>query len=120
MYGRGHDREGEQVMVLIARRPELLDTGTRLVRLLEKVAETAVLAPLVEREILYRLICSDQGVRLWQIAHRESRLQQINRAIGRLQRDIEKPITVAELAAVAGMSVRSEAHTSELQSLVRI
>src|SRR3546814_3882920 len=51
------------------------------------------------------LICSDQGVRLWQIAHRESRLQQINRAIGRLQRDFEKPITVAELAAEAGMSV---------------
>src|SRR3546814_2304517 len=88
---------------------------------------SAVLAPLVEREILYRLICSDQGVRLWQIAHRESRLQQINRAIGRLQRDFEKPITVAELAAEAGMSVsafhqhfRSEEHTSELQSLMRI
>src|SRR3546814_14636158 len=32
-------------------------------------------------------------------------MQQSNRAIGRLQRDFEKPITVAELAAEAGMSV---------------
>src|SRR3546814_695641 len=101
----GHDRAPEQGVVLSAVTPELLDASLRLVRLLEKPADTAVLAPLVERETLYRLICSDQGVRLWQIAHRESRLQQINRAIGRLQRDFEKPITVAELAAEAGMSV---------------
>ena len=100
-----HDRAPEQGVVLSPVTPELLDAGLRLLRLLETPADTAMLAPLVEREILYRLICSEQGARLWQIAHGESRLQQINRAIRRLQRDFEQPIAIAELAAEAGMSV---------------
>lgn len=100
-----HDRAPEQGVVLSPVTPELLDAGLRLLRLLETPADAAMLAPLVEREILYRLICSEQGARLWQIAHGESRLQQINRAIRRLQRDFEQPIAIAELAAEAGMSV---------------
>ena len=99
------DRGPEQGLVLSAVTPELRDASLRLLRLLEKPEDAAVLAPLVEREILYRLVCSDQGARLWQIAHGESRLQQVNRAIRRLQRDFEKPIAIAELAAEAGMSV---------------
>lgn len=94
-----------QGLVLSTMTPELFDAAVRLVRLLEQPQDVPVLAPLVEREILYRLICSDQGARLWQIAHGESRLQQINRAIRRLQRDFEHPIAIAELAAEAGMSV---------------
>jgi AraC-like DNA-binding protein len=99
------DHGPEQGLVLSAVTPELRDASLRLLRLLEKPEDAAVLAPLVEREILYRLVCSDQGARLWQIAHGESRLQQVNRAIRRLQRDFEKPIAIAELAAEAGMSV---------------
>lgn len=101
----GRERAPESGLVLSAVTPELLDAALRLLRLLDKPQDAAVLAPLVEREILYRLACSDQGARLWQIAHGESRLQQINRAIRRLQRDFEKPIAIAELAAEAGMSV---------------
>ena len=103
--GLGRDRGPEQGLVLSAVTPELLDASLRLLRLLEKPADAAMLAPLVEREILYRLVCSDQGGRLWQVAHGESRLQQVNRAIRRLQRDFEKPIAIAELAAEAGMCV---------------
>jgi len=103
--GPGRERAPEQGVVLSAVTPELLDASLRLLRLLEKPGDAAMLAPLVEREILYRLVCSDQGGRMWQIAHGESRLQQINRAIRRLQRDFEQPIAIAELAAEAGMSV---------------
>lgn len=99
------DRAPEQGLVLGCVTPELLDAAVRLLRLLERPQDASFLAPLIEREILYRLICSEQGARLWQIAHGESRLQQINRAIRRLQRDFEKPIAIAELAAEAGMSV---------------
>jgi AraC-like DNA-binding protein len=101
----GRERAPETGLVLSPVTPELLDAARRLLCLLEKPEDAAVLAPLIEREILYRLACSDQAARLWQIAHGESRLQQVNRAIRRLQRDFEKPIAVAELAAEAGMSV---------------
>ncbi|HMA14790.1 MAG: AraC family transcriptional regulator [Bacteroidota bacterium] len=103
--GFRHDRAPEQGVVLSPVTPELLDASLRLLRLLQTPEDAAMLAPLVEREILYRLVCSEQGARLWQIAHGESRLQQVNRAIRRLQRDFEQPIAIAELAAEAGMSV---------------
>jgi AraC-like DNA-binding protein len=101
----GRERAPEAGLVLSPITPDLLDAALRLLRLLETPQDAAVLAPLVEREILYRLVCSDQAARLWQIAHGESRLQQVNRAIRRLQRDFEKPVAVAALAAEAGMCV---------------
>src|SRR3546814_11992767 len=91
--GPGRDRAPEQGVVLSAVTPELLDASLRLLRLLEKTEDTAVLAPLVEREILYRLICSDQGARLWQIAPDETRQQQKQRAIGSLQTAVVKHTT---------------------------
>lgn len=62
--------------------PELLDAAIRLVKLLERPQDLAVLGPMVKREILYRLLRSDQATKLQQIALAESRLQQVNRAIG--------------------------------------
>lgn len=41
--------------------PELLDAAVRLVRLLESPRDIPVLAPLVVREILYRLLSSEQA-----------------------------------------------------------
>ena len=60
---------------------ELLDTAIRLARLLETPRDIPILAPLAEREILYRLLLGDQTSKLRQIALGESKLQQINRAI---------------------------------------
>jgi hypothetical protein len=44
--------------------PELLDPVLRLLRLLGKPEDSAVLAPLLHREILYRLWGSEQGEQL--------------------------------------------------------
>src|SRR3546814_5364692 len=89
----GHDRAPEQGVVLSAVTPELLDASLRLVRLLEKPAETGVLGPLGEREITNRLICSDRGVGLWQIANVEGRLKRLIAPLGRWHADLGKPIT---------------------------
>jgi AraC-like DNA-binding protein len=43
-------------------------------------------------------------LRLWQIAHGESRLQQVNRAIGWIKRNYSKPFRMEALAAEAQMS----------------
>ena len=50
--------------------PELLDPVLRLLRLLGKPEDGAVLAPLLQREILYRLLRSEQGEQLERMAHR--------------------------------------------------
>lgn len=84
--------------------PELLDAALRLVRLLETPTDIAVLAPLAEREILYRLINGEHGARLRQIATAESKLQQVNRAIGWIRRNYDKSFSIEAVAAEARMS----------------
>jgi hypothetical protein len=61
--------------------PPLLDAVTRLVGLLDSPRDIGVLAPLVLREITYRLILGEQGARLRQIAADEGQAQRIARAI---------------------------------------
>jgi transcriptional regulator GlxA family with amidase domain len=76
----------------------------RLTGLLESPADIAVLAPLVEREILYRLLTGEQAARLRQIAVAESKLQQVNRAIAWIKRNYRSPFSVEIVAAEARMS----------------
>ncbi|MDC7787672.1 AraC family transcriptional regulator [Rhodoplanes sp. TEM] len=84
--------------------PALIDAAVRLVQLLETPAEIPILAPLVERELLYRLLRGEQASALGQIAHGESRLQQVNRAIGWIKRNFREPFRIERLAEEARMS----------------
>jgi len=86
---------------------ELLDATLRLVRLLDSPRDIATLAPLAEREILYRLLLSEASVKLRQIAMADSRLQRINRAIGWIRKHYAEPFSVEAVAAEAGMSASS-------------
>ena len=63
------------------RHAELLDAAVRLVRLAVP-RDISILAPLAEREILYRFCSGDQSSKYGGYAVAESKLQQINRAIG--------------------------------------
>jgi AraC-like DNA-binding protein len=84
--------------------PPVVDAAVRLLRLLETPADIPVLAPLAEREILYRLLVGDQTSRLRQIAFAESKLQQVNRAIGWIKHHFRAPFRIETLAAEARMS----------------
>jgi AraC-like DNA-binding protein len=84
--------------------PELLDAAIRLVRLLAAPRDIPILAPLAEREILYQLLLGDQASKLRQIAFAESKLQQINRAIGWIKRNYREPFSIDAVAAEARMS----------------
>jgi AraC-like DNA-binding protein len=90
--------------------PELVDAFVRLVRLLGQPKDIAVLAPLAEREILYRLLLGEQGERLKQIAIAESKVQQVNRAIGWIKKNYREPFRIETVAAEARMSA-SALHT---------
>ena len=82
----------------------LLDTFQRLVDLLEEEDNIKILAPLIKREIFFRLLTSDQGPRLQQIAVSGSHSDQISRAIAWLKNNYTRPLRVNDLAASAGMS----------------
>ena len=53
-----------------------------------------MLAPLITREIVYRLLTGAQGDRLRQLAMVEGQAQPINRAIARLRRDYDRPLRI--------------------------
>lgn len=89
---------------------DMLDAVLRLVRLLDTPADIPMLAPLIERELLYRLIISDQGARLRQIAMAGSQTQQIARAIDWLRQHYSAPLRIQELARTVNMSVSSLHH----------
>ena len=83
---------------------KLLDACVRLVGLLGSPRDISVLAPLAEREILYRLLRGDQRARMSQIACGESRLQDVNRAISWIKRNFRAAFSVKSLASEARMS----------------
>jgi AraC-like DNA-binding protein len=83
---------------------ELLDPVLRLIRLLDKPEHIPIVAPLIEREILYRLLLGPRGEMLRQLALPASRLSQIRRAIDQIRSRFDQPLRVEELARAAGMS----------------
>lgn len=86
---------------------ELLDAVLRYMRLLDTPRDLPVLAPMAEREIMWRLLCSDQGHRLRQIGLADSRLSQIGRAMRWMREHYREPMPIEELARISAMSVTS-------------
>ncbi|WP_295483208.1 AraC family transcriptional regulator [uncultured Pseudomonas sp.] len=89
--------------------PELLDAVSRLARLLDTPQDAAELAPLVIREVLYRLLTRPGNQMLLQMATADSRLRQIAKAITWLRAHYQEPVRIDDVAGVAGMS-RSTFH----------
>jgi AraC-like DNA-binding protein len=90
--------------------PDLEDAALRLLRLLDRPAEIAVLLPLVEQEILYRLLIGPHGAKLRQMATAESQPHQVGRAVAWLKEHYARPLRIDELASRVSMSVSSFHH----------
>lgn len=88
----------------------LLDAFHRLLDLLDEPEDIPILAPLIRREIYYRLLVGDQGARLRQIVEMGSQSHQIAQAIEWLKDNYSRPLRVDDLAAFAGMSTSSLHH----------
>ncbi|MEH2305013.1 AraC family transcriptional regulator [Nostoc sp.] len=88
----------------------LLDAVVRLVRLLDSPAEAHVLAPLIKREIIYRLLMGEQGNRLRHIAILGGYAHHIARAVERLRKDFNQPLRIESIARELGMSVSGFHH----------
>ncbi len=88
----------------------LITAFQRLIDLLDEPKDIPILAPVIEREIFYRLLLSDQGARLRQIAMAGSQSNQIARAIDWLKNNFTQPLRIADLAAQVNMSTSTFHH----------
>jgi AraC-like DNA-binding protein len=84
--------------------PDLLDSVARMLRLLDRPSDAPVLAPLIEREILWRLLTGPQGATIRQIGLADSDLSHVSRAIGWIRDNYAEPMKIDDLARLSGMS----------------
>ena len=90
--------------------PALLDATLRLLQLLDQPGDAAAMAPLIEQEILYRLLTGPHGARLLQIASVEGQSHRVTRAAAWLREHFAQPLRIEALADLAGMSESSLHH----------
>ncbi|AQW67561.1 MULTISPECIES: AraC family transcriptional regulator [Pseudomonas] len=88
----------------------LLDALLRLLRLLDTPRDIAMLAPLVRREILYRLLRGPQGYRLYEIALANSQTHRVCQAISWLNDNYQRPLRIEDLAREVNLSVSTLHH----------
>jgi len=88
----------------------LLDAVVRLVRLLDAPVERKVLAPLIVKEIVFRLLAGGQGARLSHLLGAGGDTRRISKAIGRMRENFDQPLRMEEIAHELGMSVSGFHH----------
>ncbi len=86
---------------------DVVDPLVRLVRLLDRPCDIAVLGPLVARELLWRLLGSHVGSRLGQIGRSDGWHAQIGRATRQIRDHYRGTLRIEDLARLAGMSATS-------------
>ncbi len=97
-------------MAIGAVTPPLVNAILRLIDLLDNERDIPILAPMIQREIIYRILEGDQGVRLRQIAASGSQSQQIARAIEWIKGNFSQPLRIDDLAEQARMSTSTFHH----------
>ncbi|XJZ27502.1 AraC family transcriptional regulator N-terminal domain-containing protein [Bacillota bacterium Lsc_1132] len=85
----------------------LFDAVTRFVRLLDNPIDIKLLAPLLTKEILYRVLQGRHGVTLEQIAIDGSKTAQIRNVIEHIMSHFNQSFRIEELAEIGNMSVSS-------------
>ncbi|MFD0970664.1 AraC family transcriptional regulator [Plantactinospora endophytica] len=83
---------------------ELVDAVVRLLRLLDRPRDLTVLAPLLKREILWRVITGEQGAAVRQLGLADSNLSHVARAVRWIRDHYTRSFRVEDVAQLAGMS----------------
>jgi len=84
---------------------EMIDAWLRMLRLMDRPHEAAILAPMIEREILFRALQGPLGGILRDVARPDGRLTQIRRVTQWIREHYTEPFRVEPLAQMADMSV---------------
>ena len=85
----------------------LMDAVGRLIALLDRPGDAPVLAPMIRREIVWRLLAGPNGAMVRQIGAKDGRLGRIQRVIRQLRERYAEPVRIEDLAELAGMSETS-------------
>lgn len=94
--------------------PQLLDCAIRLTQLLDTPEDIPILAPLIIREMYYRLLSGEQGEAVRQIATSGSNMQRIASAIKLIKANFTQSLPVGKLAEQVNMSASSFYHHFKL------
>lgn len=100
---RDHEQKGIGITISPMTN-QLRDTLLRLLLLLDTPADIPVLAPMLEKELLYRLLQGPQGRLLRQIAQPDGALGHIRRAVAWIRDHYNSRLRIEELCHVTGMS----------------
>ncbi len=101
-----HIGNGAHSAIAVSDAPdEMIDAAIRLLRLLDQPRDITVLAPIIKREILWRLITSDQGAIVRQLGLANSGVIHIGRAVQWIRDHYTQPFRVEDVAQLVGMSV---------------
>jgi len=88
----------------------VLEPVLRLLRLAETPEDVPIMAPLIKREIMYRLLVNGEGARLRQIALQDSHTQRVAKAISALRVNYAQSLRIEDMARAVHMSVSSFHH----------
>jgi len=88
----------------------LLDAIVRLVRVLDSPNDAYFLAPLLKREVVYRLLRGEQHDRMAQLAALGGGTHRIAEALEWLRRDFNRPLRIEDVARELGMSASGFHH----------
>ena len=89
---------------------EFLGAWCRMLDLLSNPGSIPFLGGLIEREILYRILCGPEGARLRAIATLGDPSHRIAKAITWIKANYARPLRVEQLAETAGMAVSTLHH----------
>jgi AraC-like DNA-binding protein len=84
---------------------ELIDAFIRLLKCLGDPMHANVLGPQIVREIVFQVLCDEQGTALRELAFRSSHFSQIARALKKIHTEYERDLDISQLAREANMSI---------------
>jgi AraC-like DNA-binding protein len=100
----------------------LLDPAIRLLESLAHPTDAAILGESIVNEIYYRILSGERGSELRTLLQQRGEIQRISKAVGYIHQNIDKPVSVEELAEMVYMSrtsfyetFRAVMHISPLQ-----
>jgi len=89
---------------------DLFDAVARLIKLIDNPQDFLHLGPLIQREIVYRILVSSAGVRFRESIIAGTQSQRIAKAIAWLRANYMQPLRIEDLASLAGMGVSTLHH----------
>lgn len=103
-------QSAERGMVTGKLQPPIVNAFQRLIDLVYEPEQIAMLAPLIRKEIFYRLLIGEQGNTLRQLAAMGTQTYQVAKAISWLKVHFSETVRVEQLAQLANMGVSTFHH----------